>query len=118
MMKWRGRYFLFTSGCTGWAPNPARLSAADSIWGPWEELGNSCLGPGSHVANTFESQPTFILPLEGLPDAFIFTADRWRPRNAIDGRYVWLPIQFRHSVPVVEWLDEWDLSFFTCGESK
>ena len=118
MMKWRGHYFLFTSGCTGWAPNPARLSVADSVWGPWEELGNPCLGPGHRPANTFESQPTFLMPVEGFADAFIFMADRWRPRDAIDGRYVWLPIQFRHGVPMIEWLDEWDLSFFTSQETK
>ena len=28
MMKRGGRYFLITSGCTGWTPNAARLSAA------------------------------------------------------------------------------------------
>lgn len=112
MMKWRGRYFLFTSDCTGWAPNAARLSVADSIEGPWEELGNPCIGPGASIANTFESQPAFILPVPGRADAFIFVADRWRPRNPIDGRYVWLPLQFRHGVPVVEWRETWDLNFF------
>jgi hypothetical protein len=90
VMKRRGRYFLFTSDCTGWAPNAARLSVADSIWGPWEELGNPCIGAGAQIANTFESQPTFVLPVAGREDAFIFLADRWRPNNAIDGRYVWL----------------------------
>ena len=112
MMKWRGRYFLFTSDCTGWAPNAARLSVADSIEGPWEELGNPCIGPGALIANTFESQPAFILPVPGRADAFIFIADRWRPRNPIDGRYVWLPLQFRHGVPVVEWRETWDLNVF------
>jgi hypothetical protein len=112
LMKRRGRYFLFSSDCTGWAPNAARISAADSIWGPWEELGNPCLGPGARIATTFESQPTFILPVAGRDDAFIFMADRWCPKNAIDGRYVWLPIVFHHDVPVLEWHDRWDLSVF------
>lgn len=112
MMKWRGRYFLFTSDCTGWAPNAARLSVADSIWGPWEELGNPCLGTGAQSANTFESQPTFVLPVAGHADSFIFMADRWRPQNAIDGSYVWLPIEFRHDVPVISWTDAWDLTVF------
>lgn len=116
MMKWRGRYFLFTSGCTGWAPNPARLLAADSIFGPWEELGNPCLGTGRQIAGTFESQPAFVLPVQGLSDAFIFMADRWRPENAIDGRYVWLPIEFRHGVPTIAWRDQWDLSVFARPE--
>lgn len=112
MFKWRGKYFLVTSDCTGWAPNPARLLASDSIFGEWEELGNPCLGPGEQIAITFNSQPTFILPVSGRTDAFIFMADRWNPQNAIDGRYVWLPIEFKHGVPTVSWHDEWSPSFF------
>ncbi len=109
MMKWQGRYFLITSGCTGWAPNAARLSAADSIWGPWDELGNPCIGSGEQITNTFDSQSTFILSVHGKAGAFIFMADRWRPKNAIDGRHVWLPIEFRHRVPIICWHREWDL---------
>ncbi|HEY1661683.1 MAG TPA: glycoside hydrolase family 43 protein [Verrucomicrobiae bacterium] len=112
MFKWSGRYFIITSDCTGWTPNPARLLAADSILGIWEELGNPCNGTGEQITNTFNSQPTFVLPVQGRPDAFIFMADRWNPANAIDGRYVWLPIEFHHGVPMMSWHDEWDLSFF------
>jgi hypothetical protein len=112
MMKWHGRYFLITSDCTGWAPNPARISVADSIFGPWEELGNPCLGSGGQITNTFNSQSTFILPVPGQPDAFIFMADLWNPKNAIDGRYVWLPVEFHHGVPMIAWHDEWNLSVF------
>ena len=112
LLKYHGRYFLFTSGCTGWAPNAARLSAADSIWGPWEELGNPCLGSGAQIANTYESQSTFVLPVNGKPDAFIFMADRWRPQNAIDGRYIWLPVEFHHGVPMIAWHDAWNVSVF------
>ncbi len=113
MMKWRGRYFLFTSDCTGWAPNPARLLVADSIFGTWEELGNPCLGTGAQLATTYNSQSTFVLPVAGKTDAFIFMADRWNPNDAIDGRYVWLPIEFRHEVPMIAWREEWDLNQFT-----
>ena len=112
MLKFRGRYFLFTSDCTGWTPNPARLLAADSIFGNWEELGNPCLGAGAEITNTFNSQSTFVLPVQGKADAFIFMADRWNPANAIDGRYVWLPVGFRHGVPTISWRDEWNLSLF------
>ena len=112
LMKWRGKYFLFSSDCTGWAANTARISVAENIFGPWEELGNPCLGTGGQITNTFNSQSTFILPVQGRADAFIFMADRWCPQNAIDGRYVWLPVEFRHGVPMIGWHDEWDLSCF------
>ena len=86
---------------------------ADSIWGPWKALGNPCVGPEELTRITFDSQSTFILPVQGKKDAFIFMADRWRPQNAIDGRYVWLPIQFDNTgKPFLEWKDKWDLSFF------
>ena len=112
LMKWRGKYFLISSDCTGWAANPARIAMADDIFGPWEELGNPCLGTGGQIANTFNSQSTFILPLAGRPDAFIFMADRWQPEDAIDGRYVWLPLEFHHGVPMFAWHDEWSLKIF------
>jgi hypothetical protein len=64
------------------------------------------------MATTFESQSTFILPIADRPDAFIFMADRWRPLNAIDGRYVWLPLQFKNDVPFLDWQERWDLTFF------
>jgi hypothetical protein len=112
MLKFRGTYFLFTSDCTGWAPNPARLLAADFVFGNWEELGNPCIGTGAQIASTFQAQSTFILPVPGRADAFIFMADRWNPQNAIDGRYVWLPVEFRHGVPTISWHDEWDLNLF------
>jgi beta-xylosidase len=103
IMKRRDRYFLFTSGCTGWKPNPLKVAVADSIWGPWEDLGNPCVGIPEEIATTFESQPTYVLPVAGERGAFIFMADRWRPQNAIDGRYVWLPINFENERPVIQW---------------
>ncbi|MEY4488312.1 MAG: hypothetical protein RIQ79_820 [Verrucomicrobiota bacterium] len=112
LFKYAGRYFLITSGCSGWSPNPARVAVADSIWGPWEELGNPCLGDGWQTATTFDAQSTYVLPVPGRTNAFIFVADRWRPTNASDGRYVWLPFQFRYGTPVIEWRERWDLSTF------
>jgi hypothetical protein len=48
----------------------------------------------------------------GKKDAFIYFGDRWRPQNAIDGRYVWLPIEFRYGVPTIAWHETWDLGVF------
>lgn len=112
IFKHEGKYYFIASGCTGWAPNAARSAvAADSIWGPWKELPNPCRGPKADV--TFEGQSTYILPVPGKPGAFIFMADRWKPDNPINGRYLWLPIRFDdEGNPSLEWINEWDLSFF------
>ena len=110
MFKVDGKYYLITSGCTGWAPNAARSAVATSIWGPWKELGNPCVGEDSDL--TFHSQSTYALKVWGKKNAFIFMADRWMPQNPIDGRYIWLPIEFSDGKIVLKWRDEWNLNFF------
>ncbi len=112
LFKRAGTYYLIASGCTGWFPNPGRSAMADSIWGPWTALGNPCRGTESENATTFESQSTYVLPAPGRPGEFIYMGDRWRPKNAIDGRYVWLPVEWENNRPVLRWHAEWDLSFF------
>lgn len=106
LFKKDGKYYMITSGCTGWAPNAARLMSADSLMGDWTEIGNPCQGLKSEI--TYNSQSTYILAVPGKSGQYIFMADRWVPANAIDGRYIWLPIQFdKKGVPFLEWTDEW-----------
>lgn len=106
-----GTYWMITSGCTGWAPNEARMFSAPSIWGPWTQHPNPCVGP--NAALTFGGQSTFVLPIPGKQDAFLFMADIWRPEHPSDARYIWLPIQFKaDGTPVVEWIDSWTLDYF------
>jgi beta-xylosidase len=116
VFKRNGKYYLIASGCTGWGPNPARSAVADSILGPWKELGNPCVGVnpqnGLGPEKTFGGQSTFVLPVQGKEDAYIAMFDLWRPDNAIDGRYLWLPVEFTEDVLKIEWMDEWDLSVF------
>ncbi|XP_006645119.2 uncharacterized protein LOC102718127 [Oryza brachyantha] len=93
VFKLQGTYYMITSGCSGWAPNRALAHAAESIMGPWETLGNPCVGGNRFFRlTTFLSQSTFVLPLPGLPGTFIFMADRWNPSDLRDSRYVWLPL--------------------------
>jgi hypothetical protein len=110
VFKRNGKYYFIGSGCTGWAPNAARSAVADHLWGPWTELGNPCVGEDKEL--TFHSQSTFILPVVGKKDAYIYMGDRWTPDNAIDGRYVWLPVNFENEKIVLKWLDQWDLKYF------
>lgn len=107
VFKRKGRYFMFTSGTTGWAPNACRLAVADSVWGPWREVGNPCSGTASQKAATFDSQSTYVLPVAGRANLYIFLADRWKPENPIEGRYVWLPIRWHNDRPVLEWINSW-----------
>jgi len=111
ILKYRNKYYFVASHCTGWAPNPAYAAVADSIWGPWKPLGNPSIGPNAD--KTFLGQGTYMLPVHGKAGAFIFVADRWNPDNAIDGRYLWLPVEFTPEGLVIRWRDRWQLSDFT-----
>jgi len=104
IFKHDGTYWMITSGCTGWAPNEARMFSAPSIWGPWTQHPNPCRGPLAE--KTFNGQSTFVLPIN---DQYIFMADIWRPRHPRDARYIWLPITFEDGKPVVRWRDEWEI---------
>ncbi len=107
IFKRDGTYWMITSGCTGWAPNEARMFSAPSIWGPWQQHPNPCRGPKAEL--TFGGQSTFILPVVANDTCqYIFMADIWRPRHPSDARYIWLPIEFEDGKPVVRWRDEWE----------
>lgn len=108
MFKHNGNYYLIMSGCTGWAPNAGRSAVASSIMGPWEELENPFRGENAETS--FFSQSTYVLPTPNSPGTFIYMGDRWTPENAIDGRYIWLPIRFEGRQPIIEWHDNWSLS--------
>jgi len=105
IFKHDNTYWMITSGCTGWAPNEARMFSAPSIWGPWVQHPNPCVGPNAE--KTFGGQSTFVLP---LPDGrFMFMGDIWRPQHPSDARYIWLPIEWKDGKPAVEWKDVWKI---------
>lgn len=110
LFKYKDKYYLITSGCTGWAPNQASIHVADQIRGPYTLLGDPMRGPDAE--KTFGGQSTYVLPVQGKKDAFIFMADIWRPENLQDSRYIWLPVRLDAEVPYIEWMDEWELNWF------
>ncbi len=110
VFKRQGQYYFLASGCTGWDPNPAHLAVAPTIWGPWREIGNPCVGPEAET--TFRSQGTYAFPVVGKKDAFIFMADRWIKKNLPDSRYIWLPIVFTGEGLTLDWQSNWSLSQF------
>jgi beta-glucanase (GH16 family) len=111
LFKYQNAYYLITSGCTGWAANKATIHKATSLTGPWTQMShNPMSGPGAD--STFGAQSTYIQPVAGKKDAFIFMADKWDPHDLRNSRYLWLPLHIRDERPVVEWMLAWDLGQF------
>ncbi|HEY6977366.1 MAG TPA: glycoside hydrolase family 43 protein [Chitinophagaceae bacterium] len=107
IVKHNNKYYLVTSLCTGWDPNAAMYAVADSMMGDWQIMNNPCVGAGSD--KTFNAQGTFIQPVEGIKDKYIFMADRWNKTNLPDSRYIWLPLTFENDKMIIKWDDKWKL---------
>ena len=110
LFKRQGKYYLITSGCTGWDPNPADCAVADCVMGPYRSTGNPCRGEAAD--KTFYAQSTFVIPVADADDCYIVMFDRWNKRNLIDSRYVWLPIRFADGEPTIPWQPYWQMPQF------
>ncbi|MGW0902989.1 RICIN domain-containing protein [Streptomyces sp. NPDC002853] len=92
MFKRDGRYFLLTSGATGWSPNQQKYASADSITGDWTGLND--IGNGK----AYGSQTAYVLPVQGSSaTSYLYMGDRWGNSmggNVNDSQYVWLPLTF------------------------
>ena len=92
MFKSEGRYYLLTSGATGWDPNPARYATSENILGQFTDRGKPI--SGAAAANTYRSQSTNVIPYDQKRNKFIFMGDRWTPTDLANAPYVWMPISF------------------------
>ena len=107
VFKHQNRYYLITSGTTGWSPNKASYAVADSIFDNWVIKGNPC--KGKHADLTFFSQSTFVLTVIGKQNTYLFLADRWDKTNLANSTYVWLPLKMKGQEPVIRWRKRWHI---------
>ena len=108
VFKHKNKYYLISSGCTGWSPNPASYAVADAVLGNWTSLSNPCTGPGAE--QTWKSQSTYVIPLRNHDNRYIFMADQWSKNDLERSRYVWLPLTINSKgVPEIVWKDKWSI---------
>lgn len=102
-----GWYFMITSDLTSWDFNQAKYFRAKNLFGPWEDMGDPCIGDDDHL--TFHSQTTFIFRIEGT-DRYVHMAERHNTQSFLHCSYIWLPIQFHedHTLSLT-YQEEWDL---------
>ena len=72
-----GKKYLFTSGTSGYFPNPSRVCVFKNYHGDYVDLGDPCIGDKTRT--TFSSQITSVIKLPGK-EAYIACADRWMPQ--------------------------------------
>lgn len=111
VFKNNGKYYILSSGCTGWDPNQAEIAVADSILGEWTVLGNPCTGKDAD--KTFYGQSTFVIPVDGKKDFYIAMFDKWNKTDLKDSRYIWLPIEIKNNGTItIPWKEKWNISSY------
>lgn len=113
VFKQDGKYYMITSGCSGWDPNVAQVAVADSMLGHWTVLGNPC--KGEDAENTYHAQSTFVLPVSGQDFSHIAMFDRWNKTDLADSRYIWLPLSVKDGMPEVQWEEKLPLRPLATG---
>lgn len=109
VFKRDGKYYVLTSGCSGWDPNTAQVAVADSIMGQWTVLGDPCRGVDAE--KTFYAQSTYVQPIQGSDGVYLAMFDRWNKTDLEDSRYVWLPIEWTaEGMPTIPWKETVELA--------
>ncbi|WP_086312393.1 hypothetical protein A5821_000119 [Enterococcus sp. 7F3_DIV0205] len=93
MFNYKDKYYMISSGQTGWSPNPAQYAVADSPMGPWRGMGDPSVDWGANT--TYDTQSTHVIPVDPENGKFIYMGDRWNSWDLSESRYVWLPIEFK-----------------------
>ncbi|MGX1274876.1 family 43 glycosylhydrolase [Streptomyces phaeoluteigriseus] len=70
-------HYLFTSGTSGYFPNPTEAAVAETYHGPWTLLGNP--HPGDPTGTSYRSQISSVFKHPHKKDLYIALADRWLP---------------------------------------
>ena len=109
MFKANNQYYMITSGCTGWSPNPAQYAISSSVLGEWKTIGNPCTDDGA--STTYNTQSTCVYKVDD--GEYIYMGDRWYSSTLRDSRYVWLPIEFDMEGNIyIRKYSNWNLDIF------
>lgn len=71
-----GKKYIFTSGTSGYYPNPTRVAMFDEFHGEYIDLGDACIEDKD--GTSFYGQFTSVLKLPGT-EQYVAMADRWKP---------------------------------------
>ncbi len=122
LVKREGSYWMLASASTGWAPNPARSFSANSIFGPWIEHSNPCVGVnplnGLGPELSYGGQSTFILTVQGMADTHLALFDINKPEHPYESLHIWLPISFENGRMTIPWRDQWFLDQVNITRTK
>ena len=102
------KYFMFSSACTGWAPNQCKLSWSYDLKSGWSQLENI----GDNKA--FRTQPAAILEIKGSKSTtHLYVGDRWKAPPLSQSKTIILPITFTDTSCHFQYRDSFEINFKT-----
>lgn len=108
IVKLDQKYFMFSSACTGWAPNQCKLSWSHDLKTGWSTLENI----GDDKA--FRTQPAAILEIKGSKDTtYLYVGDRWKDPNLAQSKNIIFPITFTNTSCKFQYIDRFEINFKT-----
>lgn len=106
IVKVDGIYYMLSSACTGWDPNPCKLSCSDSLTSGWSELKQI----GDDTA--YDTQAASILTIHGTEDTtYLYVGDRWMDPGLPESKTIIFPIYFGDRSCKFDYLHSFDIDF-------
>ena len=99
-----GKYYMITSGCTGWMPNAALYAETSYLLSQWRLIDNPC--EGENYRKTFDGQSSYIFKAK---DKWYLMLDHWKWDRLKDSGYSILPIEVEDGILTVRWTDYFEL---------
>ena len=104
------RYFMFSSACTGWAPNQCKLSYTNDLrkgWSPLTNIGDD---------KAYRTQPAAILKVEGSKQTtYLYIGDRWMDPDLPRTKTIVFPVSFEGTSCIFDYRERFCINF-TTGE--
>ncbi len=102
------RYFMFSSACSGWAPNQCKLSYSNSLQSGWSTLNNV----GNSIA--YDTQAAAILEIRGTKQTtYLYVGDRWQDPDLPNTKTIMFPISFDGTSCTFKYYERFDINFVT-----
>ena len=95
------KYYMVTSGCTGWAPNSALYAVSSHICSGWKLIDNPCTGPD--YRQTFYGQGTCLFIAE---EQLFWLIDHWNEHDLGASTYSILPVHINGEYMEIPWQDQ------------
>jgi hypothetical protein len=122
--KKEDKYYVISSGTTGYNPNPTEVAVSKLAHGDYDVLGKFCFD--DEKGTSFDCQFSSVFKHPTRYGLYIAIGDRWKAKTSlVNGReeaetseatYVWVPIRFHGDMAYVSWEDEWQLEEFEVSD--